>query len=209
MSSSSPFNPQPPGFGPQQPGTFYPEPPPPRRGSSCLLIALLIFGGGALLLGLVCCGGVMVLSKPPQASAAAHEPLKFNDIPPPAFPERKDPIEVAPQVLKYEVPLGESGGFYSVAGQGGKLLVYLPAGKHKPRSLPCILITGAGSNLLSGMLLGDGDSPEQIPYAQAGYAVVAYELDGPSENDGDPQEMRKAYEAFKASRAGRVCFRHV
>jgi dienelactone hydrolase len=205
MSSSNQFFPPlQPGFGPQHPGGFYPHPPEPRRGPSCLLIALFLLGGSAILLGLVCCGGVMVLSKPPQASAAAKEPLKLDDIPLPVFPDRGDPTEVAPRVLKYQVSLGESGGYYDVAGIGGKLLVYLPAGDHKPKSLPCILLTGAGSNLLSGMSLGDGDSPEQVPYAQAGYAVVAYELDGPSENDGDPQEMRRSYEAFKASRAGLV-----
>src|SRR5882724_7797865 len=133
MSNPNQFFPQQAqGFPPQPQGGFYPQPPEPSRGPSCLLIALLIFGGGALILGLVCCGGVMVLSKPPQASAAARQPLKLDDVPMPVFPERGEMTEVAPRVLKDEVSLGESGGYYDVAGIGGKLLVYLPAGQHKP-----------------------------------------------------------------------------
>src|SRR4051794_11866805 len=204
MSNPNQFPPPPPGFPPRQAGVFGPQFPEPKRGPSCLLIGLLIVGGGVTLLSLTCCGGVAMLAKSPQASAAAKEPFKLDDVPAPDFPDRGKATPVEPGALKYEVSLGKQGGFYGVPGQGGKLVVYLPAGEHKPRSLPCILITGAGSNLLAGMLLGDGDSPEQTPYSQAGYAVVAYELDGPCDNPGDVQEMAKAYEAFKASCAGLV-----
>jgi dienelactone hydrolase len=202
MSNPNQFLPQQQGFAQQPQGGAFPHPPEPSRGPSCLLIALFILGGGALTCGLVCCGGVMILSQPPQASAAAKEPFELDDVPMPAFPERGQATEVVPRVLKHDVALGDSG--QSVPGHGGKLYVYLPAGPHKPKSLPCILITGAGSNLLSGMLLSDADSAEHIPYAQAGYAVVAYELDGKSEDSGDTDEMRLAYEAFKASRAGLI-----
>jgi dipeptidyl aminopeptidase/acylaminoacyl peptidase len=169
-----------------------------------LLIALFILGGGAILLGLVCCGGVMFLAQPPKATAAAQKPFELDDVPMPVFPDRGKPEEPEPRVLKFIASLGATGGYYDVPGLGGKIVLYLPAGDHKPQSLPCILITGAGSNLLSGMPLGDGDSPEHIPYVQAGYAVVAYELDGPAEDRGDPSELKRAYEAFKASRAGLV-----
>src|SRR4029079_9549190 len=169
MSSPNQFPPPPPGFPPRPAGVFGPQVPEPKRGPACLLIGLLIVGGGVTLLALVCCGGVAMLAKSPQASAAAKQPFKLDDVPAPDFPDRGKATQVEPGVLKYEVSLGKRGGFYDVPGQGGKLIVYLPAGEHKPRSLPCILITGAGSNLLAGMLLGDGDSPEQTPYAQAGY----------------------------------------
>jgi len=199
MSSPNPFGPE----QPQQ-SPFHPRPPEVSRGPSCLLIVLCILGGGALLLGLACCGGVLFMAQPPQATAAAQEPFELDDVPMPVFPDRGKPQEPERRVLKYEASLGESDGYYDVPGLGGKIVLYLPAGEHKPQSLPCILITGAGSNLLSGMLLGDGDSPEHIPYVQAGYAVVAYELDGPCDDLGDPNEMKRAYEAFKASRAGLV-----
>jgi dipeptidyl aminopeptidase/acylaminoacyl peptidase len=191
-------------FTPQHPGGFYPQPPQAKRGPSCLMIALLILGGGGALLCLICCGGITVLSRTPQASAKASQPFSLDEVPMPAFPERGEASPVAPRVIRYEVSLGESGGYYTVPGVGGKLLIYLPEGRHKPKSLACILITGAGSNLLSGMLLGEGDSPEHLPYAQASYAVVAYELDGPQDDAADPDDMRRAYDAFKASRAGLV-----
>src|SRR5262245_19219996 len=156
---SSPFHPQ------QQPpqGNFYPRPPEVSRGPSCLLIVLMLMGGCALVLAVACCGSVMYFAKAPQASAAAKVPFKLDEVPVPAFPQRGEATEAAPRVLRYDLSLGESGGFYDTPGQGGKLQLYLPAGDHQPKSLPCVLIPGAGSNLLAGMLLGDGDSPEHIP----------------------------------------------
>ncbi len=59
-----------------------------------------------------------------------------------------------------------------------RLWVYEPTspgtGKH-----PCVLIAPAGSHLIDGMILGDGDRDEQLPYAKAGYVVVAYDVSGP------------------------------
>jgi dipeptidyl aminopeptidase/acylaminoacyl peptidase len=59
-----------------------------------------------------------------------------------------------------------------------KLWIYLPAGKHEAKSLPCVFIAPAGSNLMTGIALADGDRLEHLPYARAGFAVCAYELDG-------------------------------
>jgi dipeptidyl aminopeptidase/acylaminoacyl peptidase len=54
--------------------------------------------------------------------------------------------------------------------------IYLP---DKPaKRLPMVLIAPAGSPLVTGMDLGDGDSVEHVPYVRAGFAVVAYSLDG-------------------------------
>jgi len=192
-------------FFPQQPqGGFYPQ-QQPKRGCSCVAIGLVILMGGGALFAALCCGVGFYFGTPPEASANASQPFTFDDVPPPVFSERGEMQAVSPQVNSLEVSLGDdSNGYYDVPGVGGKLLLYLPPGNHRPKSLPCILITGAGSNLLSGMLLGDGDSPEHLPYVQASYAVVAYELDGPSDNDTDPGQMRRSYEAFKAARAGLV-----
>jgi acetyl esterase/lipase len=59
-----------------------------------------------------------------------------------------------------------------------KLWIYLPPGQHADKSLLCVFIAPAGSNGLTGMKLADGDKAEHLPYAAAGFAVVAYELDG-------------------------------
>jgi dienelactone hydrolase len=167
-------------------------------------MALIFFGGSALVLVLVCAGSGVIFSSPPKASATASQPFKFDDVPLPVFPQRGAASEVAPGVLKREILLGEGDGYYSTPGHGGKLIVYVPLGKLRPKSIPCVLITGAGSNLLSGISLGDGDSPEHLPYLKEGYFVVAYELDGPLDDTSDVQQMKRAYDAFAASRAGLV-----
>jgi dipeptidyl aminopeptidase/acylaminoacyl peptidase len=83
------------------------------------------------------------------------------------------------------------------------LYLYLPAGAHDTRSLPCVLIAPAGSTLLTGMGLADGDRAEHFPWARAGFAVLAYSLDGAlaDRNAGD-EELRRASEAFLDARAG-------
>jgi dienelactone hydrolase len=99
----------------------------------------------------------------------------------PALPELGDSTQLEPGVEFYEVHLpggGQVGNPLTMPGHGGKLWLYLPEGDHAPHSLPCILIAGAGTNLMTGMTLGDGDRPEHLPYVRAGFAVLAYELDG-------------------------------
>jgi dienelactone hydrolase len=95
----------------------------------------------------------------------------------PRFPNPGPAQELEPGITRQEVDLGpEEMG--KPPGWSGKLWVYLPSGDHPAKSLPCILIAGAGSNLMTGMKLADGDVPEHLPYVRAGFAVVAYELDG-------------------------------
>src|SRR5438874_6285625 len=122
----------------------------PRGGLSCLAMALIFFGASALLLVLVCAGAAVTLSRPPKASPSASQPLTFDDVPVPSFPERVAATEIARGVWKREISLGERDGYNATPGQGGKLILYVPLGKLRPKSIPCVLITGAGSNLLSG-----------------------------------------------------------
>ncbi len=129
-----------------------------------------------------------------QGNQAAQSALPFQDIqipgvPPafqgawimPALPQLPRGVELEPGVIFHEIQLPGKKGAGAAAvipAHAGKLWVYLPAGARKAKSLGCILIAGAGSNLVTGMDLGDGDRAEHIPYVKAGYAVVAYELDG-------------------------------
>lgn len=82
--------------------------------------------------------------------------------------------------------------------------VYLPSGAHEAKSLPCVLIAPAGSTLLTGMRLTAEDRPEHLPYVRAGFAVVAYELDGHVSENPTDQEFLLAVRSFKWARAGLV-----
>lgn len=98
-----------------------------------------------------------------------------------------------------EVKFGDGGGFGSPAGSNSRLWVYMPQASLQPSSAPCILICGAGSTLLTGMQLSDGDEAEHLPYVKAGFVVVAYDLDGPNASD---EPKPSAYDAFRHSQAG-------
>ncbi len=146
---------------------------------------------------------------PRAASADAPLPL-------PPFPDRGPGREIEPGVIYHEIVLGPPS---APPGQGGKLGLYLPSGEHAEGSLPCILITTAGTNLLTGITLGgDEDHLERIPYARAGFAVLAFELDGPQPQpvggkDPSPMVVFAAMRRFLAARAGlvnaRVAFEYV
>jgi len=123
----------------------------------------------------------------------------------PVLPDPGPGIELEPGIRFHEVTIGSgAGGPDTLPGHRGKLWLYLPAGNHAPRSLPAILIAGAGSNLITGMDLGDGDRAEHVPYVRAGFAVLAYELDGALGNPKQPsnQELFASIAAFSSAEAG-------
>jgi acetyl esterase/lipase len=166
------------------------------------LWVMLGAGAALILLGCVSCGALAWWAgSAPTASPESRRAFDLATVPAPYFPERGIATPVEPGVDSYDIILGPQGGYYSTPGHGGALRLYLPSGAHAPQSLPCVIIAGAGTTLLTGV--GLGDSAEHLPYVRAGIAVVAYELDGPERGQGD-SEMKAAYEAFKNSRAGMV-----
>ena len=90
-------------------------------------------------------------------------------------------------------------------GEQTQMNIYLPAGEHAAKSLGCVLVAPAGTNLLVGNSLdGDDYHDETLPYAEAGFVTIQYSLDGPvsdleSATDG---EFSAAYKLFKAAGAG-------
>jgi hypothetical protein len=65
-------------------------------------------------------------------------------------------------------------------GEQTQMNIYLPAGEHAARSLGCVLVAPAGTNLLVGNSLdGDDYHDETLPYAEAGFVTIQYSLDGP------------------------------
>lgn len=78
-----------------------------------------------------------------------------------------------------------------------KLYYYLPA--KRVGKIPCVFIAPAGSALHHGMNLVGDDQKEHLPYVKSGFAVVAYEIEGPLPN---PAETINAAKAFMAAQGG-------
>jgi dienelactone hydrolase len=105
---------------------------------------------------------------------------------------------VLPKIVRHEVSLTTGG----LPGDG-QLWLYLPE-KPPAQPLPCVLIS-AGPSFNHGSALVDGDRPEHLDYASAGFAVVAYAVSGnvPSNHwkDGDPVHIAACRE-YRDSGAG-------
>ncbi|HEX8559598.1 MAG TPA: prolyl oligopeptidase family serine peptidase [Pyrinomonadaceae bacterium] len=125
-----------------------------------------------------------------KESPAAQTPAA----PAAALPELGEGRRLEPGVVFHEVRLPGRGA-------AGKLWVYLPESAARGK-IPCVLIAPAGTRMFHGATLGEGDRPEHLPYARAGFAVVAYELDGPLEDDASEEEMFQAAELFRRAEAG-------
>ncbi|MFT3785408.1 MAG: prolyl oligopeptidase family serine peptidase [Tepidisphaeraceae bacterium] len=122
----------------------------------------------------------------------AYEPVAPIDAA--SIPARPEFVSVAPDVERGEVSLR------STTGKPMKLWVYLPTATRPrlDRSLPAVLIAPAGSNCISGMRLSEGEENEHVPWVKAGFAVIAYELDGPLEG----RNLADGVRAFIAARGG-------
>jgi dienelactone hydrolase len=68
--------------------------------------------------------------------------------------------------------------------------------------LPVVLIAAAGTPLFWGMALAEEDRVEHLPWAQHGYVVVAYSLDGPVADRRDEDQVLAGVRAFLAAHAG-------
>jgi dienelactone hydrolase/DNA-directed RNA polymerase subunit RPC12/RpoP len=87
-------------------------------------------------------------------------------------------------------------------GRNSTLYLYRPT--NFAGELPCVFIAPAGAVPLAGRRLGEGSRKEHVPYVKAGFAVVAYEIDGDM-GDMDtitPDEFSDAVDDFIAAKAG-------
>ncbi len=66
----------------------------------------------------------------------------------------------------------------------GRLVYSVPPGEHEPKSLSCVLMAPAGSNLMTGKRWATGDDLEALKYVDAGMAVLVYELPGEVDMEG-------------------------
>jgi len=145
----------------------------------------------------------MVLT--PRFSPSVDLPRAANvsSVPLPTFHDLGTAQPMSPGVTRQEIRLPIPEG---QPGQASRIWVYKPVGLHSEHSLPCVFITGAGALTFTGMELGEEDLPEQLPYAHAGFVVVAYEIDGYLANgeSASDQQYLGAVEKYWASQAGMV-----
>lgn len=209
------------------------EQPPPKRShrtaprikSSSKLPLWLGIGAGIAVLLLIGLGVIVAVTiavfrniaknppggvgGPPIVAGAATEPFPLATIGVPIFPELGTPSTVpGTQVSLFDVSLASVNAGSVLPGAAMRLRLYLPPGNHAERSLGCVLVAPAGTNLLVGNNLDSDDyHAETLPYARAGYAVVFYSLDGglagEMESASDAQ-IAEGYRKFAAAHAGLV-----
>ncbi len=181
--------------------------------SRTIWIVLGIVGGLFLLLCGICGGGALWFSSYPRVPATAMQPFDVQSVPKPTDPKVGEE-QIVNGARFREVVWGDGQGMGAVPGTNSRLWVYLPEGNIQPGTLPCVLIAGAGSTLLQGMMLSEGDQGEHFPYVKAGMAVVAFDLDGggaledldvePTPEEPVNIEDLSGYKAFRDAQAGLV-----
>jgi dienelactone hydrolase len=121
----------------------------------------------------------------------------------PEFPDLPAPSHPTPWMDLYNIRIGGTG-----PGTNMRLLLYLPAvpegAERKEHSLPCVLIAPAGTSMLTGIALGEGDMKEHVDYVRRGFAVAAFDLDGPVSEHASVRELALAVRSFRDARYGLV-----
>jgi len=111
------------------------------------------------------------------------------------WPEVSQGRNLAPGVTVHEVTLERSG-------VPMRVWLYLPTNAPANKKLPTVLIGPAGSRLWHGESLGDGDRAEHQPYVREGFAVLAYDIDGPLAQQPTVAQETEAIVAFRNANAG-------
>ncbi len=166
--------------------------------------------GTLVLLPLVCCGGIgLIVSM--RVNSGKPVPIAVSlraAVPPHQFPQLGTPEKTYPSGVKRYFVRVQSHP--TLPGHQMQMQVFVPAGEHAAHSLPCVLVAPAGTPMIHGAGLQEHEEydAETLPYANAGFVVVHYSLDGAIPEGTDDESMPgiigKAYPAFKASGAGVV-----
>jgi dipeptidyl aminopeptidase/acylaminoacyl peptidase len=157
---------------------------------------LSIIVAAAGLTTLAGCVRVAVPAKAPVApAAAAPQPAAGAEAgnPATAFPELGSSRLVKPGIQFQEATLQRGGvpmrvWFYQPEKATGKLAL--------------VIVPPAGSTLIAGMDLGDGDRDEHFPYARAGFAVASFEIDGHVPQGASDAAVLQGARKFKDAEAG-------
>lgn len=173
-----------------------------KSGMSTVVKVLLIVAAVSIVPIVIVIGVVVLRSVGAGGSSAAGIPDVANvKVQQDIFPQRPPFQPSFPSGVRLaRTRLSGSG-----PGEQTQMNIYLPAGEHAARSLGCVLVAPAGTNLLVGNSLdGEDYHDETLPYAEAGFVTIQYSLDGAvadleTASDG---EFSAAYKLFKAAGAG-------
>jgi dienelactone hydrolase/phage FluMu protein Com len=167
-----------------------------KSGSMALWIGLGVGGAALVLIALVVVVVVAFVGRRPPARQdnVAVAPIEAKGGPA-ALPELSPARPIQPGVLFQEAVLRPSA-------LPMKVWYYRP--EQAKGKLPLVLVPPAGSTLIAGMDLGDGDRAEHYPYARAGFAVGSFEIDGHVPNvQGAPDAVvLKGAREFRDAKAG-------
>ncbi len=178
------------------------------------IIGVMVIGCGLLLWSLASKNSDAedkpedVAGEETQVPASAGELFPVASVPVPHFPQNLRPSRRHNSGAEiFFVDLKQTPGNGSTPGSQMAMRVYLPAGEHAAKSLGCVLVAPAGTNLLRGNAMDADDyHAETLPYVNAGYAVVFYSIDGILDDPDNANgfEFARAYKEFKAAHAGVV-----
>ena len=138
-----------------------------------------ITGGGMAIAGLVTgyIGTLMTLGFAGLMIYGMLEDTKVTGKPEDLFPLPESGRITLPDLVGGELMEGTRVKIYEASASGGapgggtRFRILVPVGEHAAGALPCVLVAPAGSDLLSGMDLDEGDYfDETLPYAEARYA---------------------------------------
>ena len=118
------------------------------------------------------CGPAAPTALPPFPAPEPQAALDLT-LPEHTWPELGDAHPLRPGIRRHALHLmGDR------PGTRGLLWIYVPEGPPPPGGRPAVLIPPAGTDVLVGKGLETLDTFEHLPYARAGFVVVAFELDG-------------------------------
>jgi dienelactone hydrolase len=151
--------------------------------------------GAAALAGLAALSLLCGCARYDASAIGTVTPVR-EAVEPATFLAQGEAREIEPGVLFQAVASRRVSGV-------SRLWIYRPkrASGHKR---PCVLVAPAGTRLFHGMTLSEGDRAEHLPYARAGFVVVAYEIDGALPDLPTQPEVIRAARSFQAADAGLV-----
>ena len=139
------------------------------------------------------CGRVVSLEEPSSDSKPARPKMTLR------FVEKRRQL-IHKGVLRSEVAVYDEDG----RRMPSSMWLWLPDRENLPASLPCVFMAPGRDNLLIGKKLSAGNEDEHIPFVEAGFAVIAYELDGDVPDLGTAREkdLIVATQQFWAAEGG-------